>query len=108
MTRELYTFFRSSTSYRLRIALALKRLDYVPHYLSLPKMQHREAGYREKHPQGLVPLLVDGDRRLIQSMAIIEYLDEIYPEPSLLPRDPYEKAYVRAVSQIIGCEIPSC
>jgi maleylacetoacetate isomerase len=105
LARELYTFFRSSTSYRLRIALTYKGLDYVPHYISLPKMQHRDPAYREKNPQGLVPLLVDRDHSFIQSMAIIEYLDETYPEPPLMPRDSLGKSYVRAVSQIIGCEI---
>lgn len=105
MARDLYTFFRSSTSYRLRIALAYKRLDYTPHYVSLPKMEHREESYRSLHPQGLVPLLVDGEHSLIQSMAIIEYLDETYPEPPLMPKNALARAYVRAVSQIIGCEI---
>jgi hypothetical protein len=105
MTRQLYTFFRSSTSYRMRIALAYKRLGYEPHYISLPKMQHREAGYRDLNPQGLVPLLVEDEQPLIQSLAIIEYLDEVYPEPGLMPKDPQERAYVRAFSQIIGCDI---
>ena len=63
MTRQLYTFFRSSTSYRMRIALAHKRLAYEPNYISLPKMQHREAGYRDLNPQGLVPLLVEDEHR---------------------------------------------
>jgi maleylacetoacetate isomerase len=105
LSRDLYTFFRSSTSYRLRIALAYKRLDYTPHYVSLPKMEHRTPSYRALHAQGLVPLLVDGSRSLIQSMAIIEYLDEVYPEPPLIPKDVHGRAYVRAVSQIIGCDI---
>jgi maleylacetoacetate isomerase len=105
LSRELYTFFRSSTSYRLRIALAFKRLDYTPHYVSLPKMEHRDPSYRALHPQGLVPLLIDGNGSFIQSMAIIEYLDEAYPEPPLMPGDMHGRAYVRAVSQIIGCEI---
>jgi len=105
MSRQLYTFFRSSTSFRLRIALAYKRLDYEPHYVSLPKMEHRIPSYRDMNPQGLVPLLVEGGRFLIQSMAVIEYLDEIYPEPPLMPKDPIGRSYVRAVSQIIGCEI---
>ena len=103
--RELYTFFRSSTSYRLRIALAYKGLDYTPRYVSLPKMEHRAEDYRAKNPQGLVPLLIDGDRKLIQSMAMIEYLDEAYPDPPLMPKGIEERAYVRAVSQIIGCDI---
>ncbi|HET7020562.1 MAG TPA: maleylacetoacetate isomerase [Xanthobacteraceae bacterium] len=105
MSRDLYTFFRSSTSYRLRIALAHKRLEYAPHYVSLPKMEHRTPSYRALHAQGLVPLLIDGGRRLIQSMAIIEYLDEVYPDPPLLPADVHGRHYVRAVSQIIGCDI---
>jgi maleylacetoacetate isomerase len=105
LARDLYTFFRSSTSYRLRIALAYKRLDYTPHYVSLPKMEHRTPSYRALHAQGLVPLLIEGDRSLIQSMAIIEYLDEVYPEPPLIPKDVPGRAHVRAVSQIIGCDI---
>lgn len=105
MARSLYTFFRSSTSFRLRIALAYKGLDYEPHYVSLPKMEHRDAAYRALNPQGLLPLLVDGDHSYIQSMAIIEYLDEAYPDPSLMPKDIHARAYVRAVSQIIGCEM---
>ncbi|HEY0564029.1 MAG TPA: maleylacetoacetate isomerase [Terriglobales bacterium] len=105
MARALYTFFRSSTSYRLRIALAYKGLAYDPHYVSLPKMQHREDAYRALNPQGLVPVLVDEGKRYVQSMAMIEYLDETYPEPPLLPKAIYERAYVRAVSQIIGCDI---
>jgi maleylacetoacetate isomerase len=103
--RHLYTFFRSSTSYRLRIALAYKRLAYEPHYVSLPKMQHREPAYRTLHPQGLVPLLVEDGRAHIQSLAVIEYLDEAYPEPPLMPADVHARAYVRAFSQIIGCDI---
>jgi maleylacetoacetate isomerase len=105
MSRQLFTFFRSSTSFRLRIALAYKRLDYEPHYVSLPKMEHRIPSYRDMNPQGLVPLLVEGGRFLIQSMAVIEYLDEVYPEPPLMPKDPIGRSYVRAVSQVIGCEI---
>jgi maleylacetoacetate isomerase len=103
--RQLYTFFRSSTSFRLRIALAHKGLDYEPRYISLPKMEHRDASYRALNPQGLVPLLVDGDHAHIQSLAIIEYLDEAYPEPPLIPKDIHARAYVRAVSQIIACEM---
>jgi maleylacetoacetate isomerase len=105
LSRDLYTFFRSSTSFRLRIALAYKKLEYTPYYVSLPKMEHRAPSYRALHAQGLVPLLIDGNRSFIQSMAIIEYLDEVYPEPPLLPADVHGRAYVRAVSQIIGCDI---
>jgi maleylacetoacetate isomerase/maleylpyruvate isomerase len=103
--RTLYTFFRSSTSYRLRIALSLKGLEWEQHYISLPKMQHREAAYLDVNPQGLVPALVDDGHVLAQSLAIIEYLDERYPEPPFLPKDIFEQAYVRRLSQIIGCDI---
>jgi maleylacetoacetate isomerase len=103
--RHLYTFFRSSTSYRLRIALAYKRLAYQPHYVSLPKMQHREDDYRDLHPQGLLPLLIEDGQSHIQSLATIEYLDEVHPDPPLMPKDPQARAYVRAFAQIIGCDI---
>lgn len=105
MTMELYGFFRSSTSYRLRIALALKGLPYEPRYVSLPGMEHRTEDFLALNPQGLVPALVDGGRVLTQSLAIIEYLDETCPEPPLLPSAPIDRAYVRAASQIVGCEI---
>ncbi|WP_315837810.1 maleylacetoacetate isomerase [Bradyrhizobium prioriisuperbiae] len=105
MQRRLYTFFRSSTSFRLRIALAYKGLAYEPHYVSLPKMEHRAPEYCALNPQQLLPLLVDDADSYIQSMATIEYLDESYPEPSLIPKDIRSRAYVRAVSQIIGCEM---
>jgi maleylacetoacetate isomerase len=104
--RRLYTFFRSSTSFRLRIALALKGLDWEPHHVSLPRMEHRAAAYMELNPQGLVPALVeDDDAVLAQSLAVMEYLDEQYPEPPLLPKSPVKRAYVRALAQIIGCDI---
>jgi len=103
--RRLYTFFRSSTSFRLRIALAYKGLAYEPHYVSLPKMEHRAPAYCALNPQQLLPLLVDDAHNYIQSMATIEYLDESYPEPPLVPKDIRSRAYVRAVSQIIGCEM---
>ena len=103
---QLYTFFRSSTSFRLRIALAYKGLAYEPHFVSLPKMEHHAPEYLAKNPQALVPALVDDAGRVFtQSMAMIEYLDDLHPEPALMPKDPVEKWYVRAVSQIIGCEM---
>lgn len=105
MQRRLYTFFRSSTSFRLRIALAYKGLAYEPQYVSLPKMEHRAPAYCALNPQQLLPLLMEGDQPYIQSMATIEYLDETYPEPPLIPKDIRSRAYVRAVSQIIGCEM---
>lgn len=102
---ELYGFFRSSTSYRLRIALALKGLDYEPHYVSLPKMEHRAPEYLAINPQGLLPTLVDEGQAYTQSLAILEYLDEAYPEPPFLPQDPKGRALVRSLAQVIACEI---
>ena len=102
---ELYTFFRSSTSYRLRIALAFKGLDYTPQYVSLPKMEHRQDSYLTLNPQGLVPARVDGGAAFTQSLAIMEYLDETHPDPAFLPPTAADRAYVRALSQIIGCDI---
>ncbi|WP_378945674.1 maleylacetoacetate isomerase [Mesorhizobium sp. ANAO-SY3R2] len=103
--RTLYTFFRSSTSYRLRIALALKGLDWQPHHVSLPRMEHRAADYMALSPQGLVPALVEDGQVFAQSLAVLEYLDETYPEPPLLPKTAADRAYVRALAQVIGCDI---
>ena len=103
---QLYTFFRSSTSFRLRIALAYKGLEYEAKYTSLPKSEHKTADYLRVNPQGLVPALIDDEgRTFTQSMAMIEYLDDKYPNPPLMPKSAEDKWYVRAVSQIIGCEI---
>ncbi len=104
---ELYTYFRSSASYRIRIALTLKEISYEPQYVHLLKdggQQHKEA-YLKLNPQGLVPTLVDDNEQLTQSLAIIEYLDEQYPEPPLLPADAVDKAWVRSMSQLIMSEI---
>jgi len=103
---QLYGFFRSSTSFRLRIALAYKGIAWESRPVSLPKMEHRSADFLAKNPQGLVPALVDDAGRVFtQSMAMIEYLDDIHPEPPLMPRGAEDRWYVRAVSQIIGCEM---
>jgi maleylacetoacetate isomerase len=103
--RTLYTFFRSSTSYRVRIALSVKGLDWEQRYVSLPKKEHQAADYLAVNPQGLVPALVEDGRLFAQSLAILEYLEEAHPEPPFLPRDLYERAYVRRLAQIIGCDI---
>ena len=102
---KLYTFFRSSASFRVRIALNHKGLEYEPAAVSLSRGEHLETKYQSVNPQGLVPALEDGGRLLTQSLAIIEYLDEVHPGPKLLPSDPLDRAYVRALSQIISCEI---
>lgn len=106
---KLYNYFRSGTSFRVRIALALKGLpyEYVP--IHLAKGEHRESAYRALSPDGLVPVLdLEGMPEaglLSQSMAIIEYLDEAFPEPPLMPRDPLGRAQVRALAQTIACEV---
>jgi maleylacetoacetate isomerase len=106
MPRLLYTFFRSSTSYRLRIALGLKGLAWEARGVSLPGMQHRAEGYMDLNPQGLVPALVEEDGSILaQSLAMMEYLDEAYPDPPLLPGDAKDRAYVRMLCQVIGCDI---
>ena len=105
MAMELYNYFRSSASFRVRIALALKGLDYVYKPVHLQKNEQLSESYAAVSAARLVPLLKDGDATLTQSMAIIEYLDEVYPEPALLPKDPLERARVRALSQDIACEI---
>jgi len=102
----LYTFFRSSTSFRLRIALAWKGLAWEPKYVSLPKMEHRNPAYLALNPQAGLPALLDEAGKVFtQSMAMIEYLDDIHPEPPLMPNSAEEKWYVRAASQAIGCEM---
>jgi maleylacetoacetate isomerase len=105
---KLYDYFRSSADYRVRIALNLKHLSYdaVPIHLSKDGGRHKTPKYRAINPQMRVPALVlsNGDR-LIQSLAIIEYLDETFPDPALLPVEAVERAQVRAVAQIIACDI---
>ena len=102
---ELYTFFRSSASVRVRIALNLKGLDWTPRVVWLPAGEQAGAAYRSVNPQGLVPLLVDDGHRLSQSLAIIEYLDETRPGPKLLPADPLGRARVRSLSMLVAAEI---
>jgi maleylpyruvate isomerase len=102
----LHNYYRSSTSYRVRIALEMKGLsyDYVPHHLR--HGDHLEPSYLAVNPQGLVPALVLNDGTLLtQSLAIIEYLDEIQPAPPLLPKDALGRARVRMLAQMIACDI---
>lgn len=103
---KLYNYFRSSASFRVRIALALKGLPYTYVPVHLAKGEHHQAAYAELAVEGLVPLLELADgTRLSQSLAIIEYLDELHPEPALVPRDAINRARVRALAQSIACEI---
>ncbi|HJW12521.1 MAG TPA: maleylacetoacetate isomerase [Albitalea sp.] len=102
---QLYNYFRSSASYRVRIALALKGLayDYMP--VHLLKREQLGESYAAVSASRLVPLLKDGDATLTQSLAIIEYLDETYPAPPLLPGDALARARIRALALDIACEI---
>lgn len=102
---KLYTYFRSSAAFRVRIAMNLKRLAYEPVFVHLLKGEHRAPRYAARHPQALVPSLEDGGQTLPQSLAIIEYLEEIHPRPPLLPADPRGRARVRALSLLVACEI---
>ena len=106
MTRVLHGYFRSSAAYRVRIALNLKGLDYQPVSVHLRKGEQRAEGFLALNPQGMVPALVDGDAVLTQSPAILEYLDEAYPDtPRLLPAAPVDRARVRALAAAIACDI---
>jgi maleylacetoacetate isomerase len=102
---KLYSYFRSSAAFRVRIALNLKKLDYETAAIHLRRNEQTKPDYCGVNPQGLVPTLEDGGRTLIQSLAIIEYLDEIHPEPPLLPNDPADRARVRALADIVACDI---
>jgi maleylacetoacetate isomerase len=105
---KLYTYFRSSAAYRVRIALNLKGLsaETIPIHLQKEGGLNRKPQYRAVNPQMRVPALaLDSGDVLTQSLAIIEYLDEVHPQPPLLPRDPVERAKVRALAQLIACDI---
>jgi maleylpyruvate isomerase len=104
---KLYTYFRSSAAYRVRIALHLKGLSYdaVPVHLLKDGGQHLQDDYRQINPSGLVPAFQDDRITLSQSLAIIEYLEEVYPDVPLLPKDAPGRARVRELAQIIGCDI---
>lgn len=102
---QLYGYSRSSAAFRVRIALNLKGLDYDNASIHLRRGDQAQPAFLGINPQGLVPALdVDGER-LIQSLPIIEYLDESHPEPPLLPRDPAGRARVRALAAIVACDI---
>jgi len=102
---ELYNYFRSSASYRVRIALALKGLPYDYRAVHLVKNEQLSESYGAVAATRLVPLLRDGEARIHQSLAIIEYLEETHPEPPLLPAEPVARAHARALALDIACEI---
>jgi len=110
-TMKLFTYFRSSAAFRVRIALAMKELPFeaIPIHLVKDGGQHKKPSYRALNPQARVPsLIIDGPAGeivLTQSLAILEYLDETYPMPPLLPRDPLARARVRAAAQLIASDI---
>ena len=102
---KLYTYFRSSAAYRVRIALNLKALDHEMVPVNLLKSEQQSDDYLNVNPQGLLPALETEKGMLGQSLAILEYLDEIHPQTPLLPNDPWKKAQVRSFAYAIACDI---
>ena len=103
---KLYTYFRSSAAFRVRIALNLKGVQYQPVFVHLAKGEHRKPEYAKVNPQALVPTLeLDDGTRLNQSLAIIEFLEETHPNPALLPQDALGRARVRSLSNLVASEI---
>jgi maleylacetoacetate isomerase len=102
---RLFDYFRSSASYRVRIALNLKRIDYDRVPLNLLEGGQKGPAYRSVNPQGLVPALEIDGRILLQSLAIIDYLEATRPVPALLPADPADAAHVRALALAIACDV---
>ena len=102
---RLYTYFRSSAAFRVRIALNLKGLAYEAAFVHLPRGEHRNPEYGALNPQALLPTLEDRGERFTQSLAIIEYLEETRPRPPLLPADAPGRARVRSLAMLVACEI---
>jgi len=102
---KLYTYFRSSAAFRVRIALNLKGIAYEPAFVHLAKGAHRAPAFAAVNPQALLPTLEDRGQLLKQSLAILEYLEETHPQPPLLPQDPFGRARVRSLALLVACEI---
>ncbi len=104
---KLYDYYRSTASYRVRIALNIKSIPYekIPVHLINHGGEQHQANYLALNPQGLVPALDDNDHILTQSLAIIEYLNDIHPYPALLPEDPYARARTRSIAMTIACDM---
>ena len=102
---KLYGYYRSSAAYRVRIALAFKQLDWQQLPVNLLTGDHKQQDYLQVNPQGLVPVLVTADAAITQSLAIIEYLEESYPQPALLPPTIIDRAHVRSMADQIAMEI---
>jgi maleylacetoacetate isomerase len=102
---KLYTFFRSSAAYRVRIALNIKGVDYETVALNLPRGDHLLPEFVATNPHRTIPVIDDDGVVLMQSLAIVEYLDSRYPTPRLIPAEPIERARVQAAAQVIACEI---
>jgi maleylacetoacetate isomerase len=106
MTRPLlHDYFRSSAAYRVRIALNLKGIEYDRHSVNLAEGEQKGAAYTALNPQGLVPMLEIDGLRLTQSLSIAVYLDQKYPDPPLVPRDPADGAHVRSLALTVACDI---
>jgi maleylacetoacetate isomerase len=102
---QLYTFWRSQAAFRVRIVLGLKGLQTEMIYVDLLKSAQASPEYRKVNPAMLLPALIDGDGPpLVQSLAIMEYLDEVYPDPPLLPKNPRDRAHVRALAQTVAVD----
>lgn len=104
---KLYTYFRSSAAFRVRIALNLKGIGYEPVYVDLrsPASRQRAPEFLAINPQGLVPVLEHNGRTMTESLAIVEYLDEMFPQPPLLPTSAADRALVRAMAQTVACDM---